>query len=278
MTPPLTALETPAPAWEIRFERPTPQHVSPAVSVVVSLYNYRDHILQTLASLAAQTLVAVELVVVDDASTDSGPDAVCHWLEQHCDRFAGARLVQHSCNGGLAATRNTGFAHARADWVWVQDADNPLLPRALEQCHHLAQRVEPAVGVIHPLLLTVPEGASPQVFQGEGRPWQRSIFVPANAVDAMALVRHCAWQSVGGYVHIPGGWEDYDFWCSLIDAGWTGVQCPQPLALYTHHPASMTTRSALPNVRALETVLQARHPWLDCIGRTRPLETSRSGS
>ena len=84
----------------------------------------------------------------------------------------------------------------------------------------------------------------------------------------MALIRRSAWQEVGGYVHIPGGWEAYDFWCSLIDAGWTGVQCPQPLGRYSVHQDSMTSVTALPNVRGLEHLLQERHPWLTCVGGT----------
>ena len=120
------------------------------------------------------------------------------------------------------------------------------------------------MAVIHPLLMIVPEGASKHVFQGNGHPWQKPIFQPANAVDAMALVRRSAWEAVGGYVHIPGGWEDYDFWCTLIDHGWTGVQCPQVLGCYTHHEVSMTARTALPNVSRLQKVLKERHPWLYC--------------
>lgn len=261
---------TPAPPWRTCIELPADSGRAPLVSVVLSLYNYGDCIVDTLATVARQTLAPIELVVVDDASTDAGAERVQAWLQQQRGRFAGARLLQHYYNGGLAAARNTGFGQARAPWVWVQDADNPLSPRALEQCLRLAELVQPEVAVVHPLLLTVPAGVSPQVFQGEGRPWQRAIFEPANAVDAMALVRRSAWEAVGGYVHIPGGWEDYDFWCALIDAGWSGVQCPQPLACYTHHSSSMTSRTALPNVRRLERLLQERHPWLNCYGRTDP--------
>lgn len=264
-------LHTPVPSWRSCLELQSAPDRLPVVTVVLTLYNYGGCIIDTLASVAGQTLDAIELLVVDDGSTDAGPQLVEGWLRQNPDRFAGARLLQHHGNAGLAAARNTGFAQARAPWVWVQDADNSLAPRALEQCHRLAERVEPEVAVVHPLLLTMPEGASPQVFQGEGRPWQRAAFQQSNAVDAMALVRRTAWQAVGGYAHIPGGWEDYDFWCSLMDAGWTGVQCPQPLAYYIHHAASMTARTALPNVRRLEHVLQDRHPWLHCVGHTTGL-------
>ena len=263
-----SSLITPAPACNILLDLAPLAAQRPVVAVVVSLYNYADCILETLETVAAQTLDGIELVVVDDASTDSSAAKVEQWLVENQAEFCGVRLLQHQNNAGLAAARNTGFASATTAWVWVQDADNPLAPRALEQSHRLAQCVDDQVAVVHPLLLTVPPTASSQVFQGEGRPWQQSIFAASNAVDAMALIRRAAWEEVGGYVHIPGGWEDYDFWCSLIEAGWSGVQCPQPLGLYSVHQDSMTAKTALPNVRRLEHLLQSRHPWLTCIGQT----------
>jgi glycosyltransferase involved in cell wall biosynthesis len=242
---------------------------SASVSVVLTLYDYADRILATLDSLASQTLVhQTELVVVDDASRDGGEQRAAAWIERHGALFHSVLLLQHSSNRGLAAARNTGFVAAEADWVWVQDADNPVATRALEACHHLARRAHPRVAVVHPLLLTIPAGRSPQIFQGEGRPWQRAAFLRANCVDAMALVRQQAWHEVNGYEHIPEGWEDYNFWCRLIEAGWHGVQCPQCLGSYRLHAGSMTARTALPNVEQLERRLQRRHPWLECVGAT----------
>ena len=75
--------------------------------------------------------------------------------------------------------------------------------------------------------------------QGGGHPWQREQLRAGNVIDAMALVRRSAWEAVGGYSHIPGGWEDFDFWCKLIEADWHGVLYPQPLATYTQHGSSM---------------------------------------
>ncbi len=265
------SLITPKVPFDVRVDISSTANTRPAVSVVVSLYNYRKFIIETLDTIANQTLDSIELLVVDDSSSDSGDLLVESWLNKQTSRFVGARLLHHRFNGGLASARNTGFANANAEWVWVQDADNPLAPRALEQCHRLSQKVDNQVAVIHPLLLTVPAGASPQVFQGEGRIWQKSLFKPSNYVDAMALIRRTAWLDVGGYVHIPGGWEDYDFWCCLIEEGWTGVQCPQVLGSYTYHSKSMTMRKALPNVELLEKVLINRHPWLSCVGQTTGL-------
>jgi GT2 family glycosyltransferase len=78
----------------------------------------------------------------------------------------------------------------------------------------------------------------------------------------MALIRREAWQQVGGYTHIEGGWEDFDFWCKLVEAGFHGVQCPQILAAYRSHGSSMTELSTTRRQRPLSITLQDRHPWL----------------
>ena len=97
------------------------------------------------------------------------------------------------------------------------------------------------------------------------RPWNPSLLAEGNYIDAMALVRVEAWRHVGGYTHIPGGWEDYDFWCKLVDAEWHGLHCPQVLATYTSHLQSMRATSTNRKERQLRRLLQQRHPRLELL-------------
>ena len=94
-----------------------------------------------------------------------------------------------------------------------------------------------------------------------GVSWQRQTFQQGNVIDAMALIRRQAWRHVGGYSHIPDGWEDFDFWCKLIEDGWHGVLCPQRLATSQRSQphrccASQTHR----HLRAVSRLIQMRHP------------------
>ena len=61
------------------------------MAVVVSLYNYADCVLETLETVALQTLEGIQLVVVDDASTDLGAARVEGWLVEHQDCFCSIR-------------------------------------------------------------------------------------------------------------------------------------------------------------------------------------------
>ena len=88
------------------------------------------------------------------------------------------------------------------------------------------------------------------------------MFKHGNYIDAMALIRREHWKRVNGYAHIPGGWEDYDFWCKLIEAGFQGVMCPQRLGIYNQHTSSMQAKFTLHGLRRLKRLMNARHPWI----------------
>ncbi|MBM5809816.1 MAG: glycosyltransferase, partial [Cyanobacteria bacterium M_surface_9_m1_291] len=233
--PPHPPCHTPQPAVRVLWELPPRGGELPAVAVCVSLYNYGSRVLTALESVRQQQQApAIELIVVDDASTDNGAAQVQAWMGQHGHHFERCELLQHECNGGLAAARNTAFSAAESPWCFVLDADNSIEPLALAHALTVAHSANARCAVVHSLIRVQAEASS-----HDARtlvcttPWQQAQLRHGNSIDAMALVRRKAWQAVGGYTHIPGGWEDYDFWCCLIEAGWHGVLCPQVLATYT---------------------------------------------
>ncbi len=238
------------------------------VAILVSLYNYSERIVDALASILNQSQKHLELIVVDDASTDNGAECVRRWMSYQVssqnEKFVRFRLIRHLYNSGLATARNTAFQVAHSSWCFVLDADNALFPDAVRTCYELAASGSNDLAVVHPLLLVEAEqGREDDQRSLVGMaPWQRERLMYENTVDAMALVRRAAWEVVGGYTHIEGGWEDYDFWCKLIDAGFHGIQCPNVLAVYRSHNSSMSHISTNRNWLALSRTLQARHPWL----------------
>ena len=258
--PPEPAIHTPTPAHTLLWshESSTPA----AAAVCISSFNYADRLPAALESCRLQSLAALELVIVDDASSDASPEHCQRWLEEHGSRFCRVLLLRHLSNGGLAAARNTAFSAASSPWCFVLDADNVLDPKALAQCLAIAEASPASSAVVHPLIRICNDHNQPHGLVGGGHAWQREQLQAGNVVDAMALVRRSAWQAVGGYSHIPGGWEDFDFWCKLIAAGQHGVLCPQVLATYRHHGDSMLQSQTNRRQRRLSRLLQQRHPWL----------------
>ena len=241
----------------------------PLAAVAVSLHNYADRITEALESVRAQTQQRLELVIVDDASTDDGKVVVQSWIDSCLGSgdhpFVRVLFLRHCNNFGLAAARNTALSNTEAAWFFVLDADNALFPDAVACCLELAQDGDSKLAVVHPLLAVEAESGRPDDQRSlvSSASWQRESFLMGNVVDAMALVRRSAWEAVGGYTHIEGGWEDYDFWCKLVEADYYGLQCPRILAIYRSHAESMSYRSTNRSWYALSRTLQKRHPWLN---------------
>ncbi len=95
------------------------------ISVVIPLYNKCDTIQRAIDSVLAQTLVPVEIVVVNDGSTD-GSEQVVERMNHRLVRLA------HQPNGGVSAARNTGVELATGDWIAFLDADDFWDPQYLE--------------------------------------------------------------------------------------------------------------------------------------------------
>ena len=128
---------TPDPGITMLFDQGD-AHRGKGLSVCISLHNYETRILNALNSVLAQTNApCLELIVVDDASSDNGAALVQSWMKEHHQQMGRCLLLKHTTNGGLAAARNTAFRMATNTWCFVLDADNQLDPQALEHCGQL---------------------------------------------------------------------------------------------------------------------------------------------
>ena len=94
----------------------------PLVSVVLTTYNHAQYLNDSLNSVLEQTYSPIEIIVVDDGSTDATWDVVAGYPTVH---------YHYQDNRGLAAARNTGIGLARGDYLLFLDADDALLPDAV---------------------------------------------------------------------------------------------------------------------------------------------------
>jgi hypothetical protein len=232
------------------------QQATADVTIVVPLHNYAATIVEALESVQAQSLKPLDLVVVDDASTDASLQTARDWMEKNADRFGRLVLLRNTENAGLAYTRNAGFAAAETPFVLPLDADNRLLPECAEKCLEAIQRTNAAF--VYPALKQFGDGDA--VFSD--RPYDPARFAAANYIDATALVRLAAWTAVGGYHNVRYGWEDYDFWCRFAEQGLFGTHVPEILGLYRVHSGSMLRSVANAHKRLLIEDMRQRHPWV----------------
>ena len=114
--------------------RATKGKKSPLVSVIIPVYNVEKYLPQCLNSVLSQTLTDMEILCVNDGSTDSSPQILAEYQKK--DRRI--RILNQD-NAGLSAARNKGLSNASGKYIYYLDSDDYLEPDALEK---MAQRME----------------------------------------------------------------------------------------------------------------------------------------
>ena len=103
----------------------------PVVSVIVTAYNIENYIEECLASVAAQTLTDLEVLVVDDGSSDSTPQKIAAFCDND-PRFVPVLLAENS-PGGVATAANAGLDRATGEWIGFVDGDDYVEPVMFER-------------------------------------------------------------------------------------------------------------------------------------------------
>lgn len=242
------------------------------VSVVIPAYNAARFITETVESALAQSWPVLEVLIVDDGSTDD-TGALADALSR---RDARVRRVRHP-NIGIAATRNHGAAVAKGEWLAWLDADDlwasEKLARQLGAWDGLSNVVYTDrinFGDIGPL----PERLSEHMNLVGGDVFE-ALLTGGNFVTTSSVVQtKRSWEAVGGFSSdpsIPVG-EDWDFWLRLAAKGHEFQCIRAPLTRYRVH--------ATGNSRSPERMTSARLAVVERAlatdrGRSLPLATRR---
>jgi glycosyltransferase involved in cell wall biosynthesis len=222
---------------------------TPAISVIVTLYNYRAYIQQCLKSLedahTAAILGGIEVVIVNDASTD---DSLKQALAVQRNSRHPVRIIDKRLNTGLADARNIGLQLARAPYAFIMDADNLVFPRALEQLH--AKIVQDRSAAVYSMLCRFQSRQSDREGLLSYFDWDPQMLVEFPYIDAMAMFDREQLIGIGGYdneLYKLGwfGWEDYDLWLRIAGAELRVSFLPNVLCLYRHHNRAMSNTTNL---------------------------------
>jgi glycosyltransferase involved in cell wall biosynthesis len=200
------------------------------VSVVVPCFNLGELVGEAIDSVLAQTFDDVEIVIVDDGSTDDATRRALAGLDRPKTR------VVRSPNRGLSAARNLGIRESVGAYVCSLDADDRLTPECLERGVELLD-AEPDVAFVTHWLET---------FGDEHWTWRPTrcdlgALLDLNMVNGAALVRREVVDAVGGFDEsMREGCEDWEFWIRVTERGYQGVILPEVLYLYRRRPDSMS--------------------------------------
>lgn len=108
------------------------------ISVLVPVYNVEPYLAQCLESICSQTLRELEIVCVDDASTDGSLSI----LREFAERDPRVKVVQAPENGGLSRSRNLAMSHAVGEYLFLVDSDDWLETDLLEEMYRRAKALD----------------------------------------------------------------------------------------------------------------------------------------
>lgn len=207
---------------------------NPLVSVIIPSYNYARYIGEAIDSVLSQTYRFVEVVVVDNSSTDNTLEV----LQGYGDSI---RWIQQP-NQGVSGSRNRGIAESRGELIAFLDADDVWLPEKL------ARQVElfgdPRVGMVYCGLQYIDARGEPleQSVEGlRGRVLKKLALLEPPGIPACgssAVVRREALEKVGGFDRELSISADWDMW-RRIGSHFEIEFLPEPLVLYRQHDSAM---------------------------------------
>jgi hypothetical protein len=251
-----------------RIETYGPAHVHPAVSVILTVHNYADVVGGAIRSVALSSHDDLELVVIDDASTDDSLDVVRSELADH--GWLSATILAWGRNRGLPAARNAGVERARGRYVFILDADNEVYPHAFERLHNALEE-DGDVVFAYGLLEAFDALGSRDLKSWLA--WDPLQLRYGNFVDAMAMIRRSAVLAAGGYTLDPRlyGWEDFALWCEFAQRGWRGRLVPEIVARYRSSIHSMISIADIEASSAWSALVE-RYPFLSGEVASTPAE------
>jgi len=224
---------------------PEPGTGPPLFSVVIPAYNAASTITSAVRSALTQTRADLEVIVVDDGSTDETA-AVVAAIEDPSVRL----LAQP--NRGQSAARNNGIATARGKYVVFLDSDDLLLPRYVELVARAlaeadrpgfaytdAYAFDPLTGKIRQR--TVTQRMRPPIPPPRDAPGFLLELLKRNFIYVSTTVPKHVFEEVGGFdAQRTGGAEDYELWLKIVIAGYCPVWVPGQQALYRSHAGQVS--------------------------------------
>lgn len=202
----------------------------PKISVIIPCFNLGKYITEAIDSVMSQTFQDFEIIVVNDGSTESETIEVLSKLNDVKIRVINVQ------NNGPSKARNIGISQSLGKYILPLDADDKIASSYIEKAIELLD-INNNVGIVY---------CDAELFGENTGEWKLpnyefSKFLFDNMIFCTAVYRKEDWQKAGGYnENMIYGWEDYDFWLSIIKLGRDVKKIPEKLFFYRKRSSSRT--------------------------------------
>jgi|GEM_PF-1535168 len=191
----------------------------PLVSIIVPFYNKSKTIIDTMDSLSTQTFVNFEVLIVNDGSDPGERRRI------ECFQDNKIRIIDQE-NYGVAIARNNGLKSAKGKYVLFLDSDDLIQPTYLEKVLIILES-NPGIDFVYTGITFFGKKHA----QFKGMKFDKSSLETNNYLPTAAVIKRQAALDVGGYKS-GIGYEDWEFWLTLVENGCKGKLLPEALFMY----------------------------------------------
>lgn len=221
----------------------------PKVSIIIPAYNAAKTLARTLDSACACTYDPLEIVVVDDGSTDKTLDIA----RRYSGKDPRVRVI-HQENAGVCRARNHAIGESTGEYIFPLDADDLICAEFISFAAAILD-MRPEVKVVQPRA---------DFFGTRSGEWRLpkfniSLLARRNLLPACCMFRKSDWERVGGFCPDIVAREDWDFWISILKDGGEVVRTEEIMLHYRIAPNSKRIRDRLMFHHVVKT-LNRRHP------------------
>lgn len=228
------------PLSQLESKRPSAPANRPVVSVIIPTYNCERYIAETIDSVLAQTFDSLEVIIVDDGSTDRTRDLVAAY-------GAPVRLIPQ-VNAGVCCARNRGIREAFGEFICLLDHDDYWFPDKLAQQLHVMKQ-HPECGVVYgnfirwnadananfPPPVSFKPSAYPEDIDTEFSGWiYHQFLLDCWMLTSTAMFRREVFERCGSFDETLPYSEDWDLWLRISN-DYPFIKLMRPNTLYRQH-------------------------------------------
>ena len=206
---------------------------SPLVSVIIPCYNQGLYAGEAIESALGQTYKKIEIVCVDDCSTDNSAEVI----REYADRHENVKFIRQSVNGGVCAARNCAIDACLGEYILPLDADDIIDKEYVGKAVEVLNS-KPEVGIVY---------CGAKYFGRKKRRWKLPVFdknkiLFENCIFNCAMFRKKDFLTCGKYnTNMHGGCEDWDLWLSFVEHGFEVYKLKEEMFFYRKYNTKTRT-------------------------------------
>ncbi|KKQ24663.1 MAG: Glycosyl transferase family 2 [Candidatus Roizmanbacteria bacterium GW2011_GWC2_37_13] len=213
---------------------------TPLISIIIAHYNLADYIYEAIASCLNQTYKNIEVIVVDDYSSDQAALKKIYGLRK---KYPKVKLIKNTVNKGSAKTYNIGVEEAKGEYICCLDADDKFQKTFIEKALKCFL-CDPSLGFITSWMRIFGDSSSIEKTPSH----DVSALLIRNLFSSASMFSKKAWTKIGGFDPEMKTYRDWDFWISLVEKGYRWEVLVEPLILYRDRKSSASKLSVEKNI------------------------------